>query len=143
MAITPYPLDPDFAAAVLAALKNDVTAIDDLALEIADHFTDQVANEKGLSESVCEQLKRAINDLRCSGLVKRGWRVDLGPSPNEFLADPPLIDGEWIDLAAVERAEFAALLRERGIDLEVADPHPLAPLRPRRRRVPENRSQSL
>jgi hypothetical protein len=134
LAITPYPLDPDFAAAVLAALKNDVTAIDDLALEIADHLADQVANEKGLSESVCEQLKRAINDLCCSGLVKRGWRVDLGPSPIEFLADPPLIDGEWIDLAAVELAEFAALLREKGIDLEVADPHPLAPLRPRRRR---------
>ena len=35
---------------------------------------------------------------------------------------------------AVELAEFAALLRERIIDLEVADPHPLAPLRPRRRR---------
>ena len=52
----------------------------------------------------------------------------------EFLADPPLVDGEWIDHVAVELAEFAALLRERGIDLKVADPHPLASLRPRRRK---------
>ena len=32
LADTPYPLDPDVAAAVLAALKNKVTRIDDLAL---------------------------------------------------------------------------------------------------------------
>jgi|GEM_PF-5807416 len=134
LAVTPYPLDPDIAAAVRTARKNDVTAIDDLALEMADHSADQVTHEEGSSESACARLKRAVPDLCCSGLVKRGWRVDLGPSPMEFLANPPLIDAVWIDQVAIELAEFAALLRERGIDLEVADPHPLAPLQPRRRR---------
>lgn len=37
-------------------------------------------------------------------------------------------------MAAVELAEFAARLRERGIDLEVADLHPLALWQPRRKK---------
>jgi hypothetical protein len=91
-------------------------------------------NEEGSSDSASKRLKRAVHDLCRSRFVKLGWRVNLGLSPVEFLANPPLVDGEWIDQVAVELAEFAALLRERGIDLEVADPPPLAPLRPRRRR---------
>ena len=58
-AITPYPLDPDIAAAVLAARKNDVTAIDDLALEMADHLADQVTHEEASSESVCAAAKKS------------------------------------------------------------------------------------
>jgi hypothetical protein len=134
LAVTPYPLDPDISAAVLAARRNDVTAIDDLAVEMADHFEDQVMHEEGSWVSAYQRLKRAVRDLCCSGLVKRGWCVNLGPSPIEFLANPPLIDGVWIDQLPVELAESAAFLRERSIDLEVADPHPLAPLRPRRKK---------
>ncbi len=120
---TPYPLDPDTAAAVSAALRNRVTS-----------FADLVAYDEEPSESFCERLERAVDDLCRRGLVKRGWRVKLGPSPTEFLADPPLVDGEWIDRTAIELAEFAALLRERGIDLEVTDLHPLALWRPYRRK---------
>ena len=100
LAVTPYPLDPDIAAAVLAARRNDVIAIDDLAVEMADHFADQVMHEEGSWVSAYQRLKRAVRDLCCSGLVKRGWCVNLGPSPIEFLANPPLIDGVWIDQAA-------------------------------------------
>ena len=98
LADTPYPLEPDIAAAVSSALRNDVTSFDDLVLEIADRESnrsaDQVTNEEGLSESACERVKRAVHDLCLSGPVKRGWRVKLGPSPIEFLANPPLVDGE-------------------------------------------------
>ena len=121
---TPYPLDPDTAAAVSAALRNGVTS-----------FAGLVAyDDEESSESVRQRLERAVDDLCRRGLVKRGWRVKLGPSPLEFLAAPPLVDGVWIDMAAVELAEFAARLRERGIDLEVADLHPLALWQPRRKK---------
>lgn len=43
---TPYPLDPDTAAAVSAALRNGVTS-----------FADLLANEEDSSESTCERLK--------------------------------------------------------------------------------------
>ena len=139
LADTPYPLEPDIAAAVSSALRNDVTSFQDLALEIADRESnrsaDEIANEEESNEKANDRLKRAVDELCRSGLVKLGWRVKLGPSPIEFLANPPLVDGEWIDLVAVELAEFAAILRERGNELEMsADSHPVAPLRPRRRR---------
>ena len=38
LAVTPHPLDPDIATAVLAARKYDVTSIDDLAFDMADHL---------------------------------------------------------------------------------------------------------
>ena len=38
--------------------------------------------------------------------MKRGWCVNLGPSPIEFLANPPLIDGVWIDQLPVELADL-------------------------------------
>jgi hypothetical protein len=136
LADTPYPLDADIAAAVSWALKNEVTGIDDLALAIADwqsnHFADRVANEQALSET-CERVKRAIHDLCRSGLVKRGSCVTLDPTPIGVLSEPPLVDGVWIDRVAVELAEFAATLYERGIKFKrPADPHPLAPLQARR-----------
>jgi hypothetical protein len=134
---TAYPLDPDIAAAVSWALRNEVTGIDDLASAIAGQqpnpFADQVTNEKAPSET-CKRRKRAVDDLCHRGLVKRGSRVTLDPTPIGFLSEPPLVEGVWIDRVVVELAEFAALLRERGVDLAAADPHPLAPLRPRRRR---------
>jgi hypothetical protein len=122
---TPYPLDPDTAAAVSAALRNGVTS-----------FAGLVAyDDEESSESVCQRLERAVDDLCRRGLVQRGWRVKLGPSPLEFLAAPPLVDGVWIEMAAVELAEFAATLCERGITLEPpADLHPLALWRPYRRK---------
>ena len=121
---TPYPLAPDTAAAVSAALRNGVTS-----------FADLLANEEESSESTCERLKRAVDDLCRRGLVKRGWRVKLGPTPIEFLANSPLVDGAWIDMAAVELTEFAVTLGERGIRLEPpADLNPLAPYQPRRRK---------
>ena len=57
LAVTPYPLDPDIAAAVLAARRDDVTAIDDLAVEMADHFADQVMHEEGSWVSAYQRLK--------------------------------------------------------------------------------------
>jgi hypothetical protein len=120
---SPYPLDADTAAAVSAALRNDVTS-----------FAGLITYDEESSESAYELLERSVPDLCRKGLVKRGWRVKLGASPIEFLAAPPLVDGEWIDQAVVELAEFTALLRERGADLEVADLHPLALWRPFRRK---------
>lgn len=139
LANTPYPLDINTAAAVQSALKNEIIGIDDLAREIVDRRSndsaDQVASEEAPSET-CKRLKREIQDLCRRGLVKRGSRVRLGPTPVGFLSEPPLVDGVWIDRVAVELAEFAAVLSKRGIRLEEpADPHPLAPLRPRRRRA--------
>ena len=121
---TPYPLDPDTAAAVSAALRNRVSS-----------FAELVSYEEESSESGSERLEQSVNDLCRRGLVKRGWRVKLGPSPLEFLAAPPLVDGVWIEMAAVELAEFAATLCQRGITLEPpADLHPLAPHQPYRRK---------
>ena len=139
LADTPYPLEPDIAAAVSSALRNDVTSFDDIALGITDRESnrpaDQVANEEGSTEGASERLKRAIDGLCRSGLVKRGWRATLDPTTIEFLSDLPLVDRVWVDRKAVELAEFAATLCEQGIKLEVsADCHPLAPLQPRRRK---------
>jgi hypothetical protein len=124
----PYPLEPNIAAAVSSALRSDVTSFDDLVLEIVDQESnrtaDQAVNEE--SENACERLKRAIDDLCRGGLVKRGWRVTLEPSPIEFLSEPPLVDGVWIDRMAVELAESAATLGERRIKLEVPSGLPSA-----------------
>jgi hypothetical protein len=128
LADMPYPLEPNIAAAVSSALRSDVTSFDDLVLEIVDQESnrtaDQAVNEE--SENACERLKRAIDDLCRGGLVKRGWRVTLEPSPIEFLSEPPLVDGVWIDRMAVELAESAATLGERRIKLEVPSGLPSA-----------------
>ena len=53
--------------------------------------------------------------------------VDLPAEPNAYLREAPLIDGDWIDLYALELAEWGARIREEGIRLdEPEDNHPLA-----------------
>ena len=137
LADTPYPLEADIVAAVSAALGNDITSFAALAFEITNRKSNdlagQAANEEASSESTCKRLERALHDLCVRGLVKHGSSVTLGLSPIGFLVDAPLVDGVWIDQVAIELAESAALLRERGVDLELSAPHPLAPLRPCRR----------
>jgi hypothetical protein len=111
----------------------------EFADEESNRSADQLVNGEASSENACEPLKRAIDDLCQNGLVKPGSRVILQPTPIEFLSQLPLIDGVWIDRWVVELAEFAAMLRESGIEYEMSsDPHPLAPLRPcRGRKIPE------
>lgn len=53
--------------------------------------------------------------------------MDLPAVPNAYLREAPLIDGDWIDLYALELAEWGARIREEGFRLdEPEDNHPLA-----------------
>ena len=135
---TPYPLDADTAAAVLFALKYDVTQTDEWARDIAeqqaDRFAHDTTDQTVSFQAKVEGLRAGVHELCSSGLVQRGLRVNLGPSLFEFLSDIPLVEEVSIDLTAVELAECAATLDHRGFDLGVpADPHPLARMRLRQR----------
>ena len=146
LADTPYPLDAAIAAAASFAVKNDVTKIDQLVLEIADwqsnHSADQVANKKE-SESLGERIERAVLDLCNQKLIRRGWCVTLEPTAIRFLSVLPLVDGVWMDWVPVVLAEFTAALHESGIKLEPpADPHSLAFLQPSRARVVPGEQQA-
>ncbi len=135
LAETPYPLDANMYAAVSSALRNEVISVTALAWRQSYSFAHKTANNEKPSESACERLKRAVLDLCCRGLVKRGASVSLGPTPIAFLSEVSLVDGMWIDQFAVELAEFAAILFETGLEFKQSgDFHALAPLQPRRRK---------
>ncbi len=75
-----------------------------------------------------DSVVRALRELVASGEVRAAKQILLPSSPFPFLRQVPLIDNEWVDLHAIELAEFGCLLLEEGFEIcESLDPHPLAP----------------
>ena len=182
---TPYPLDPETAAAVDVAVHNHVytwealneesiiqdwlwyylidkgakelplnscaypdgqycpTVTRENEKEVRDCFQDDSQFEKfksgedythglaGVTDAECdthyETIVNALEELMNSGQVQKGLIVRLETIPIHFLRDVPLIKGQWLNRHLVELAEWGALLKTKGYQVqENEDAHALA-----------------
>ena len=132
----PYPLDAETAAAVEAALANqvqswaslgDASTIVDWPYEV--NQPDKVGDED-FDESrarAYRKVERGLRRLVRSKEVKPGKVVSLLDSPHPFLSSAPLLDGRWIDVIALELAEMGVILKDCDwTPRESGDSHPLA-----------------
>ena len=118
----PYPLDRETAQIARGIIDH---AVHDLC--ITDN---QVADWLRGSENKSKAYKRfleAVQDLVKEGKVQGGKLVNLSPASIIGFYSAPLIDGEWLDQALAEMAEWGALLEQKGYEFKQADDdHPLA-----------------
>ncbi len=77
---------------------------------------------------VVDSVVRSLRELVASGEIQAAKQIFLPSSPFPFLRQVPVIDNEWVDLYAIELAEFGCRLLQEGFEIcESPDPHPLAP----------------
>ena len=122
----PYPLDPETAAAVDAAIQNHeipweaLEESDDLAGEDYCYGLTDVTNTE-----FSEHYETIVSAMKNVGL--EGLMVELPTVPHAFLREAPLVEGQWIDRYVVELAEWGARLVQQGLVVEESDdPHPPA-----------------
>ena len=131
----PYPLDPETAGSVEAALAHRVESW--IVLRDAETIDEWVYEELGeqapdgdLDESaarIARRVEREIRRLVRSNEIEPGKVVSLLDSPHPFLSTAPLLDGRWIDVIALELAELGAILADGGCALRGSgDLHTLA-----------------
>ena len=127
-----YPLDPRTAAAVEAALANQVRSW--ASLGDPTTFREWTSREFQPKEDDDESQARASRKLEdelkrlvCSKELATGKLVSLAALPIPFLRDAPLLEGRWIDSTVLELAEFGVILKDRGWTPQGSgDSHPLA-----------------
>ena len=132
----PYPLDAETAAAVEAALANqvqswaslgDASTIVDWPYEV--NQPDKVGDED-FDESrarAYRKVERRLKALVRSKVIRSAKRVSLPALPHAFLSAAPLLDGRWIDVSVLELAELGVILADGGFRRrDSVDPHPLA-----------------
>ena len=129
-----YPLDPHTAAAVWAALANQVRSWDSLSDPATFRQWGYIKLQPNDDEDLIEWLarnsttiKRELQRLVQSKDIAAGKVVSLPALPIPFLRNAPLIEGRWIDATVLELAEFGAVLEDRGwTPRPTDDSHPLA-----------------
>jgi len=110
-----YGLDSSTAAAFVAAMARHLTGSDDFTTYLKRCvLRDSRAKAK---DRAYQDLDAAVRNL-CDRYPLNGFSVDLGVTPIAMLRNAPLVDGEWVDQVAIELAEFAKLLRARGMKIE-------------------------
>ena len=127
-----YPLDPHTAAAVEAAVANQVRSW--VSLSDPRTFREWAFQERQPKEdddksraTASRTLERELKRLVRSKDISAGRLVSLAALPIPFLRNAPLIEGRWIDAAVLELAEFGAILKDRGwTPRPTDDSHPLA-----------------
>ncbi len=127
-----YPLDPHTAAAVEAAVANQVRSW--VSLSDPRTFREWAFQERQPKEdddksraTASRTLKRELRRLVRSKEVSAGKLVSLAALPIPFLRNAPLIEGRWIDIVVLELAELGVILQDRGwTPRESGDSHPLA-----------------
>ena len=132
----PFPLDPQTAPAVDAALANqvqswaslgDASTIVDWPYEV--NQPDKVGDED-FDESrarAYRKVERGLRRLVRSKDIAAGKLVSLPAVPIPFLRNAPLIEGRWGDATVLELAEFGIILQDRGWTPRGSDDsHPLA-----------------
>jgi hypothetical protein len=78
-------------------------------------------------EARWDSVLQAIKALVSSGELQEGLVVELPAVPHNFLRNPPLVEGEWLDRYVVTLAEWGARLQGKDYQLqEPEDSHPLA-----------------
>jgi hypothetical protein len=78
-------------------------------------------------EDKWDAVFQGIKAMVASGEVQHGVVVELPTVPHVLLRDAPLVEGEWLDRYVVALAEWGALLRAKGYQLqEPEDSHPMA-----------------
>ena len=131
----PYPLDPETAGSVEAALAHQVESWIVLRdAETIDEWVDEELGEQApdgdLDESaarIARRVEREIRRLVRSNEIEPGKVVSLLDSPHPFLSTAPLLDGRWIDITVLELAELGAILADGGCALRGSgDLHTLA-----------------
>ena len=131
----PYPLDPETAGSVEAALAHQVESW--IVLRDAETIDEWVDEELGgedddeVSEDsaarIARRVEREIRRLVRSNEIEPGKVVSLLDSPHPFLSSAPLLDGRWIDITVLELAELGAILADGGCALRGSgDLHTLA-----------------
>ena len=132
----PYPVDPQTAAAVDAALANQVQSWDSLGdASTIVHWPYEVNQPDKVGDEdfdasrarAYRKVKRALTRLVQSNDVEAGKVVSLHDSPHPFLSAAPLLEGCWIDIVVLELAELGVILQDRGwTPRGSGDSHPLA-----------------
>ena len=132
----PYPVDPQTAAAVDAALANQVQSWDSLGdASTIVHWPYEVNQPDKVGDEdfdasrarAYRKVKRALTRRVQSNDVEAGKVVSLHDSPHPFLSAAPLLEGCWIDIVVLELAELGVILQDRGwTPRESGDSHPLA-----------------
>ena len=132
----PYPVDPQTAAAVDAALANQVQSWDSLGdARTIVHWPYEVNQPDKVGDEdfdasrarASRKVKRALTRLVQSNDVEAGKVVSLHDSPHPFLSAAPLLEGCWIDIVVLELAELGVILQDRGWT-----PRPIGRLSPTR-----------
>ncbi len=118
----PYPLDPETAGSVEAAIAHQVESW--IVLRDAETIDEWVDEELGgedddaVSEDsaarIARRVEREIRRLVRSNEIEPGKVVSLLDSPHPFLSSAPLLDGRWIDVIALELAELGVILAGSG-----------------------------
>ena len=133
---SPFPLDPQTAAAVDAALANQVQSWASLnaartivvwpyEVNQPDRVEDQDPEERLARAS--RKVERGLRRLVRSKDIAAGKLVSLTAVPIPFLRNAPLLEGCWIDATVLELAEFSVIVNDRGwTPRESGDSHPLA-----------------
>ncbi len=129
-----YPLDSHTAAAVEAALMNQIqswVSLDDPSTfrewdcSALRHSGDEDLRER--RTRISSTIKREFRRLVRSKEVPAGKLVSLPAVPIPFLRNAPLLDGRWVDRTVLELAEFGVILNDRGWTPQATDDsHPLA-----------------
>ncbi len=132
----PFPLDPQTAAAVDAALANQVQSWASLGdpgtivhwpyeVNQPDKVGDEDfdASRARASRKLEDELKRRVRSKELAA----GKVVSLAAVPIPFFRDAPLLEGRWIDATVLELAEFNIIVNDRGwTPRGSGDSHPLA-----------------
>jgi len=97
-------------------------------VEMTDHLGSGLADVPDAAfQARCDALRAALAGLVTSGEVQAGRVLRLDAVPQEYLADVPLVDEEWVDRQVLVLAEYGALLRKHGYEVRSADDdHPQA-----------------
>ena len=142
----PYPLDPDTAKAVRAAITCRVeswTGLREVGI-IEEWVAAQQGSEPraGAEDEArfarrVRRVESALRGLVRAGVVQAGWILQLETVPLLFLQEVPVVAGRWVDRYVVELAEYGALLQREGFGCSATDDHPLAWERPGREAAEE------
>ena len=121
----PYPVDPQTAAAVDAALANQVQSWASLGdASTIVHWPYEVNQPDKVGDEdfdasrarASRKVKRALRRRVRSKELATGKLVSLAALPIPFLRDAPLLEGRWIDIVVLELAELGVILQRPRLD---------------------------
>jgi hypothetical protein len=100
----------------IRALFHDEAAFQAF-VEMADYTNGLADVTDAAFDARTEALWGALTGLVKSGEVADGRVLRLGSVLQEFLADVPVLGGEWVDRQVLVLAEYGALLEKRGYEV--------------------------